>query len=117
MAPRNRVATRCLVTPAIVRKGTCTPKLLSILLGCWIHVLMFRRAMFAILNHVFRESQNRKPQELFCLSRESRSELQMIATLGCLAQSDLRAGYVDKISAQMHLLLAVRSFPQKPAKK
>ena len=97
MAPRNRVAVLILITLAVVRRGSCTGKLLSILLGCWIHVLMFRRAMFAILNHVFREAHERKPSEIFCLSRQSRSELQLLASVGCLAQSDLRAKYVNKI--------------------
>lgn len=97
MAPRNRVAVLCLITFAVARVGTCTSKMLSILTGCWIHVLLFRRAMFSIMNHIFREGQGRPAHEPFCLSRESRSELQLLASVGCLAQSDLRSKYVDRI--------------------
>ena len=78
---------------AVVRQGTCTSKLLQVLVGCWIHVLLFRRSIFAVLNHVFNEGKGRAPNEVFCLYRESRSELQLIACLGPLAQSDLRATY------------------------
>ena len=53
MAPRSRVSSLCLVSGAIARVGTCTRSLLSVLLGCWIHILMFRRIMFSIIDDLF----------------------------------------------------------------
>ncbi len=34
MGPRNRIAILCILTSIIATKGTCTPKLLQIILGC-----------------------------------------------------------------------------------
>ena len=54
MAPRNRVLILCLVLAALAKCGTCTKKVLSVLLGCWIHVLLFRRVLFSIMDDLFR---------------------------------------------------------------
>lgn len=97
MAPRDRIAVLSLVTIAIVRKGTCTPKNLAILTGCWVHVLFFRRIMFSVLDQVFREGLDKPSDEVFCLSRQARSELQLIAALAPLAQSNLRAKYSNEL--------------------
>ncbi len=71
-------------------RGTITQKLLSVLLGCWIHVLMFRRCLFAIVDQLFKEESPGKPDDVFCLSSAARAELQLLSTVGMLAQSDLR---------------------------
>lgn len=97
MAPRQRVAILSAITMHLVRIGTCTRKLLSVLLGCWIHVLLFRRVIFAVVDQLFREGLNRDPEEVFCISRQGRCELQMLALLSPIAQSDLRAKYSDKL--------------------
>lgn len=52
-APRNRVMLLSLLSLAIVRIRCCTPKILSVLLGCWIHVLLFRRAVFSVIDALF----------------------------------------------------------------
>ena len=88
MAPRNRIGILRVLMLAIVKQGTCTPKLLSVLMGCWIHVLLFRRVLFSVYDQLFREGQGKQPHEVFCLFRQARSELQLIACLGPLAQSD-----------------------------
>ena len=93
MAPRNRVVILCLVSSAIARIGTCTRKVLSVLLGCWIHVLLFRRVLFSVIDDLFRQGSELPPDQVFCLSRKARSELQLLSVLGPLAQSDLKATY------------------------
>ena len=57
MAPRNRVLILCLVSAALAKCGTCTKKVLSVLLGCWIHVLLFRRVLFSIMDDLFRQGK------------------------------------------------------------
>ena len=93
MAPRNRVLILCVISSALARVGTCTRKVLSVLLGCWIHVLLFRRVLFAVIDDLFRQGADLPPDQIFCLSRKSRSELQLLSVLGPLAQSDLTATY------------------------
>ena len=97
MAPRSRISLLCLVTLAIARRGTCTRKVLSILTGCWIHILLFRRVLFSIMDDVFHQGDGCKMNEVFELSRKARNELQLLASLGPLAQSDLRAAYAQDI--------------------
>ena len=97
MAPRNRVALLSLMTLSVARLGVCTRKLLSVILGCWIHVLLFRRIFFAVIDQLFREGQEHPADCTFCLSRRARCELQLLATFGPLAQSDLRTRYSDKV--------------------
>ena len=97
MAPRSRILILMMITLQVATQGTCTPKLLDIILGCWVHILMFRRVLFAIMDSLFKEGLNVPPNQVFCLSRQSRCELQLLATLSPLAQSDLRAKYASHI--------------------
>ena len=97
MAPRNRVAILSLLTLAVSRGGVCTRNLLSIILGCWIHVLLFRRVFFSVIDQLFKEGIDHPKHTSFCLSRRARCELQLIAVFGPLAQSDLRTHYSQKI--------------------
>lgn len=99
MAPRPRIMILSLLSVAIAIKGTCTPKLLSIVLGCWIHVLLFRRALFSLVDDLFKQGQGLGSHEIFCLSRQAKNELLLLAALAPTAQSDLRAKYSDKIFA------------------
>ena len=93
MAPRSRILCLSLFSLIVAKQGTCTPKLLSVLVGCWVHVLLFRRVMFALVDQLFTEGQGRPPDDYFCLSRKAKCELQLLAALGPLAQSDLRSSY------------------------
>ena len=97
MAPRSRIAVLCLITLVLAHKGRATPRILSTVLGCWIHVLLFRRVLFAIISSLFNEGRGLKQDDVFCLSRQSICELHLLATLGPLAQSDLRAKYSSRV--------------------
>ena len=96
-APRDRIGTLMLCTMLVVQRGSCSPNLLSSLLGCWIHVLMFRRPILSILSHSFNEGANRPRNEVFMLSRQCRNELAALALLGPMCVSDLRVGVAPAI--------------------
>ena len=92
-APRDRVHCLCVLSSYIASKGFVTGELLDALLGCWIHVLMFRRALFCLVDHLFREKPRASRTAPFQLGPHSRNELFLLSVLGGLAQSDLRASY------------------------
>ena len=96
-APRSRLVVLSLLTMRVVELGTCTPNLLSIILGCWIHALLFRRPLFSVLDAVFKDGQGRPRNSVFCLSRQSLNELQMLCILAPMAHSDLRVQYSTHI--------------------
>ena len=79
MAPRHRILVSSLLSVVIAMRGTCTPKLLSVMLGCWV------------------QGKGLPTNQPFCLSRQSRNELLLLAALGSTAQSDLRTTYSNKI--------------------
>ena len=97
MAPRCRVGILCCISMAIARRGTCTRSFLSILMGCWIHVLLFRRPLFSLIDQLFKEGRDFPQHEIFKLSRKAVNELQLLSCLGLTAQSDLRAKYSSKL--------------------
>ena len=97
MGPRNRILVLAVISLEIARRGTCTPKLLSILTGCWVHVLLFRRVLFAVMDAVFKDGQGFASHQVFKLSRQSRNELQLLSIFGAVCQADLRAKYSPKI--------------------
>ena len=98
-APRSRIHLLCLVTSLICSKGTCTRHLLNSLVGCWIHIILFRRPLLALMDAVFREGMNNKPHEVFCLSSQLRHELMSLCLLAPCAQADLRAAFCPRIYA------------------
>ena len=98
-APRHRIGVLSRLTSVVVRKGCCSSSLLSAVLGLWIHVLMFRRPLFAILQAVFVDARHEPRDEVFALQRESVNELLCLCLLAQLAQSDLRAGYLPFLYA------------------
>lgn len=97
MSPRNRVLMLSLLSLTIAARGSCTPKLLSILTGCWVHVLLFRRVLFAVMDAVFSDGSGRPQNQVFTLSRQCRNELQILGLLGPVAQADLRVSYSKKL--------------------
>ena len=97
MAPRARVSILCMISLQIARLRCCTPRLLSVLLGCWIHVILFRRAIFAVVEQLFKEGQGKGQDEIFTLSRQACCELQVLSILGPIAQTDIRTKYSSKI--------------------
>ena len=96
-APRDRIGTLMLCTLLVVKRGCCSPALLSSLLGCWIHILMFRRPILSVLSHSFSEGSNRPRNEVFILSRQCRNELAALALLGPMCISDMRVAVAPAI--------------------
>jgi hypothetical protein len=97
MAPRGRVILLCAISLQIVKRGSCTRRLLSVLLGCWIHVILFRRVVFSVIDQLFREGQDLPMDRVFVLSPQARCELQILAVLGPVCQSDIRAKHSTRI--------------------
>lgn len=97
MAPRDRIMILSVISGWIARNGTCTPHVLSMVLGCWIHVLLFRRSLFAVVDALFKEGKQCSKHTVFCLSRQARNELLLLSVLGSVSHSDLRCKYHDKV--------------------
>ena len=89
-APRDRVLVLMLCTAEVARKGACSPKVLSTLLGCWIHVALFRRPALCILDSSFKDAARLPATSVLRLSRRTRNELLTLSLLGPVLQSDLR---------------------------
>eukprot|EP00439_Symbiodinium_sp_Y106_P019028 s5802_g2.t1 len=98
-APRARVLVLMLLTTIIARKGVCSASLLASLVGLWIHVLMFRRPVMALLSQSFADARREPADEIFPLHRNTVNELLALSALGPLIQTDLRVSYVDKLFA------------------
>lgn len=65
------------------------------ILGCWVHALLFRRPIFSILDAVFKEGQGLGKHDVFCLSRQALNELQLLTVMAPMAHSDLRAQHSE----------------------
>ena len=96
-APRHCISVLMMCTVLVARRGTASRRLLASLLGCWIHVLMFRRAVLAVVSHAFTDGIERPQNQIFSLSRETRNELLALSCLGPVCMSDLRVGYAPFI--------------------
>ena len=96
-APRHRIGVLMLVTVLLARKGTASPRLLSSVIGCWIHILMFRRPVMSILSHSFSDGRGLPQDQIFRLSSETRNELFALALLGPLCIVDLRVQVAPRI--------------------
>ena len=53
--PRQKTLSLALLTSLVAKRGHATRELLDRILGCWVHALMFRRPVFAVVDHLFRE--------------------------------------------------------------
>ena len=93
MAPRSRIQILSQIILIVAARGSCTPKILSILTGCWVHIFLFRRALFSVMDAVFKDGLNRPRHVPFLLSRQCRNELQLMSVLGFVALSDLRVSH------------------------
>ena len=96
-APRERTLLLMLCTAEIARRGTCTPKLLNVLLGCWIHVLTYRRPALCILDQCFKDAARLPSDVVTRLSQRTRNELLLVAIMGPLLQTDLRTGWCPDV--------------------
>ena len=98
-APRSRILMLILVTSIVCRKGTCTRQMLSSILGCWIHVVLFRRPLLSLIDALFKEGLHLKDTDVFRLSSQARHELMSLCILGTCAQADLRVEFCPRIYA------------------
>ena len=98
-APRGRVQLLMWVTAVVARKGTCTKQLILSILGCWIHVIMFRRPLLSLIDALFKTGCNDPPNKVICLSNHERHELIALCLLGPCAQADLRVDFAPRIFA------------------
>ena len=98
-APRDRVVCLSLLTCKIAQLGSASPELLESILGSWIHILLFRRPLFCILDSLFREGKGLGRTEVFTISPQGRNELFLLGILGGLGQADLRAEYHPDLCA------------------
>ena len=95
--PRHRVAVLMMATLLLVRKGTCTPAVLSSVLGLWIHIVMFRRPALSLLNFAFRDARRLPLNRIIQLRRETLNELTALAMLAPVLQTDVRARYAPEV--------------------
>ena len=98
-APRDRVLALSFISSWIAHCGAASPELLDSLVGSWVHVLLFRRPLFCIIEALFREGAGFKRTEVFALSPQARNELFLLSFLGGLGQADLRAPYNPSLYA------------------
>ncbi len=98
-APRPRIMLLSWVTSLVCKKGSCTRQLLASLVGCWIHVVLFRRPLLALMDALFKIISVGPSKEVICLSSQCRHELMSLCLLGFCAQADLRAKFCPKIYA------------------
>ena len=98
-APRPRVLLLSWVTAVVCKKGTCTRQLLASLVGCWIHVVLFRRPLLSLMDALFKVIAWGPSKEVICLSSHCRHELMSLCLVGFCAQADLRAKFCPKIYA------------------
>lgn len=91
-APRARIAILCYIT-GVICKGVIKRKILQALLGCWTHICLFRRPVFAILDKVYHEGAQFDPDRLFRMSSTSQviNELSLLCVLAPTMQTNLRA--------------------------
>ena len=80
----------CLIASLIAKKGAITRKLLQALLGCWTHVCLFRRPVFAVFDKIYHEGENLGDDVLFKMSSQTMTELLLMCVLAPVMQADLR---------------------------
>eukprot|EP00438_Fugacium_kawagutii_P032677 Skav232234 [mRNA] locus=scaffold4367:134627:147445:- [translate_table: standard] len=98
-APRSRLHLLMWISALVARRGTCTKQLMASLLGCWIHVILFRRPLLSLIDSLFKFGDKAAPTEVVCLSNHDRHELISLCLLGTCSQADLRVVTTPKIFA------------------
>eukprot|EP00438_Fugacium_kawagutii_P010778 Skav220890 [mRNA] locus=scaffold3880:13453:20349:+ [translate_table: standard] len=96
-APRDRTILLMWLTALVAKLGTCTRQVLCSLLGCWVHVILFRRPLLALIDALFKEGIGNAPTKVFKLSSHARHELISLVVLGPCAQADLRVNHCPKV--------------------
>lgn len=98
-APRSRLHLLIWISALVANRGTCTKQLMSSLLGCWIHVILFRRPLLSLIDSLFKFGDKAAHTAVICLSNHDRHELISLCLLGTCAQADLRVETAPKIFA------------------
>ena len=95
--PRQKTLSLALLTCFLAKRGHATRELLDRVLGCWVHALMFRRPVFAVVDHLFREGLGLPRNVSFRMSEQPRNELLMLACLSPTLLTDLKVQYDDQL--------------------
>ena len=105
--PRDRVLSLALLSTVVAKRGHATRELIDRITGCWVHALMFRRPVFAVVDQLFREGLDFKRNQVFRLSSQARNELQMLACLSSTLLCDLigQPTTPNFIAWMLHLML------------
>ena len=82
-APRIRVCLLMKLTAQIAKLGTCTRQILASVIGCWVHVILFRRPLLSLIDVLFKDGLQFPPTKVFKLSSHARHELISLTLLGC----------------------------------
>ena len=98
-APRHRIGVLMKITSLIARRACASASLLASVLGLWVHALLFRRPVFAVLSQVFVDARRVPANEVFTLHRDSVNELFSLCALAPLLQADLRTTYPGALFA------------------
>ena len=80
-APRERVALLSFITCIVIAKGLITRELLQGLIGCWTHVILFRRPLFSLLDAAYHEGEHMPRNAVFTMSQQCSHELLMLCIL------------------------------------
>ena len=96
-APRARIIALVALTLRVCRLGRISPSGFSSLLGCWVHVLLFRRPLLCVFSAVFRVPAC--DDELLVLSPAVLDELLLICLLAPTAYTNLRASTLSSVFA------------------
>ena len=89
-APRARIALLSFITIVLVQKGQATRKIIQGLLGCWTHILLFRRPAFSVVDALYHEGEGLHEDAVFKLSRASRNELLTLCLTAPALQTNMR---------------------------
>ena len=87
----------CFITAVVVKKGLVTRKLLQALIGCWTHILLFRRPAFSVLDKVYQEGASFHEDLVFKMSKQCRAELMSLCLIAPTLQTDMRVRTAPEI--------------------
>ena len=96
-APRERVALLSFITCIVIAKGLITRELLQGLIGCWTHVILFRRPLFSLLDAAYHEGEHMPRNAVFTMSQQCSHELLMLCILAPIIQTDMRTSFATEL--------------------
>ena len=87
------------LTCSLLSLGCYTADLLSALLGCWAHILLFRRVGFAFLGQAYAAARSEPSVRVFPLPSAVSEELCWLVSFAPLLGTNLRASWGSKLWA------------------